>query len=275
MQNKNITRKIINEFTAISETENPGGDVLEKIINNLDKEKSVIMKKTAIRRSFGTVAVAAIILMIITTTAFAAWHLLNPSEIAEKLGHSTLSAAFESENAININASQTAGGYIFTLMSIVSGSDITDYRTFDSAGLQRERTYAVVAVQKADGSPFSEEELMEQGHGFYISPYVRGIPPFKLNSHILGGGGQATIIDGVKYLLTECDDISMFADKGVYIGISEGFMFGNAFIFNEETGELTPNPESDGVSVIFDLPLDISLADPVRAQQYLDDFWGD
>ena len=67
----------------------------------------------------------------------------------------------------------------------------------------------------------------------------------------------------------------MFADRGVYIGISEGFAFGEAFSFNEETGEIKPNPGFNGVSILFDLPLDPALADPVKAQKLLDDFWGE
>ena len=67
----------------------------------------------------------------------------------------------------------------------------------------------------------------------------------------------------------------MFADRGIKIGITPGRAPDfEAFIFDEETGEITPNPEYNGVNILFDLPIDISLADPVKAQQYLDTLWG-
>jgi len=274
VQNKKITQKILNEFSAISAGEEPGEDVLEKIknnlnnSNNLNKEKSVIMKKTTIRRSFGTVAAAVIMLMIITTTAFAAWYLLNPSEVAEELGNSKLSAAFAGENAININAAQTAGDYKFTLMSIVSGNDISDSRFYRDGEIAKGSTYAVLAIQKADGSPMLFEELAAGDYGFRVGPLVKGYAPWQV---FFARGGSATIVDGVLYYLIDSADISVFADKGVYLHVSTGFPGSGVIIFNEETGELSPNPDFDGINILFDLPLDVSLADPVRAQQYLDD----
>ena len=72
-------------------------------------------------------------------------------------------------------------------------------------------------------------------------------------------------------------DITMFADCGVYIGITEGFAFGfgEAFVFDEETGEITPNPDYDGVNVLFDLPLDPSLGDPEKVEQFIESLFAE
>jgi len=92
-----------------------------------------------------------------------------------------------------------------------------------------------------------------------------------LNMHFLGGAGSEVVIDGIEYSLTECDDISVFADRGVYLGIVSGRMPNpDAFILDEETGEISPNAAFDGINILFNLPLDPALADPVRSQQYLD-----
>jgi hypothetical protein len=73
------------------------------------------------------------------------------------------------------------------------------------------------------------------------------------------------------YRILACDEVSMFADRGVYLGVNIGSFYDSmAFIYNEQTGELKANPDNDGSSVVFDLPLDKSLADPVKAQEYLD-----
>jgi hypothetical protein len=97
-----------------------------------------------------------------------------------------------------------------------------------------------------------------------------------VNAHTLAGGYAEIVADGVLYRIIECDDISIFADRGVYIGIHEGYFPNNrVFLLDERTGELSVNPEYDGFCALFDLPLDKSLADPVKAQVFLDDLFGD
>lgn len=71
-----------------------------------------------------------------------------------------------------------------------------------------------------------------------------------------------------------CDNIEMFADRGLYIGVSDakGVLFDkDAYIYNAETGEMTENPDFEGVNVLFDLPIDVSKADPDAAAKYLSD----
>lgn len=73
------------------------------------------------------------------------------------------------------------------------------------------------------------------------------------------------------YRLIECDGVKMFADRGGYLAISSGSPFYNseAFTYEDSTGEIRPNNDYDGAAVLFDLPLDTSKADPVRAEVYL------
>ena len=44
-------------------------------------------------------------------------------------------------------------------------------------------------------------------------------------------------------------------------------------LWDQATGTLTPNPAYKGLNLLFDLPLDGSLADPQKAQAYLDGMW--
>ncbi len=106
---------------------------------------------------------------------------------------------------------------------------------------------------------------------FYVSPYIKGLKPWQVNAHTMNGGHSEMVIDGVMYRIIDCDEITMFADRGIYLGINTGsFYNSDAFIFNEETGELKSNPDYDGTSAVFDLPIDKSLANPEKSQQYLD-----
>ena len=101
-----------------------------------------------IKCSFSTAAIAAVIVMPLSAAAFAAWVLLTPGEVAEQLRGPALSDAFNSKNVININASQTANGYTFTLMTIVSSEDVSDDRFYQSWNIGSGSTYVIAAIQK-------------------------------------------------------------------------------------------------------------------------------
>ena len=84
------------------------------------------------------------------------------------------------------------------------------------------------------------------------------------------------VVDGVMYRVLECDEITMFADRGVYLGVNDGpFYNAEAFVVNVPTGELSANPDYIGASAVFDLPLDKALANPEKAKQYLETIWAD
>jgi len=241
---------------------------LEKINH---KEKPV-MKKTTFRR-FGTVVAAVLAVMVVSTTVFAAWHMMRPSEIVDRAGNAALSAAFESESAININQSITSGDHIFTLLAVVSGENITDHPIYNSTGeILHDRTYAVLAIQNTDGSPMPSP-MDADYNPFAVSPFIRGKSPQHINAFTMDAGSISMVVDGVMYMVTDFTNVTMFADRGVYLGVNIGVMMGdilNAFIFDEKTGETIANPNFDGSSAVFHLPFDSSLADPVRAAEILE-----
>jgi hypothetical protein len=254
---------------ALCSTEEPDQVLMQKITRKISSEESIMRKPIKIKRSFSALA-AALALVLITTTAFAAWHFLHPSDIARRFNDNTLSAAFQSENAININTSVSSGGYKFTMLAVVAGKDLTDMPYY-SEDVFPERTYAVVAVQRNDEAPMPDIQDEEYGKTpFFMSPLVKGIAPWKLNAAHLNGGYSETVVDGVMYRIVECDDVSMFADRGLYFSINTGTFFDKkAFVFDAQTGDIRANEAYDGSAVVFDLPLDKALADPAKAEQYL------
>ena len=95
-----------------------------------------------------------------------------------------------------------------------------------------------------------------------------------VNIMSMGGGYSETVVDGVLYRIVECDNVEVFADSGLYFVASTGVFYNNgAFIWNEQTGDIEANPNFNGSSAVFDLPLDKKLADPVKAEQYLKDLF--
>ena len=221
-------------------------------------------KKTMIPARVIAVAAA---LVLLCSAALAAGVLLRPSEVAQQFGGKTLSAAFDSESAVNINETVTSGDYTFTLLAVVSGKDLTDLPYGDST--QADRTYAVLAIQKADGTPMTKEYYEDVS--FMATPLVKGLEPWAVNIATMNGRYTEDVVDGVLYRLIECDSVAMFADRGLYIGVcTEIFINNNTFLFDETAGEISVNPDYQGASAIFDLPLDESLADPEQADYYLE-----
>jgi len=248
---------------------------LEKVDGVLKNIKHRKVGNKNMKNKFMKIAAVAAAVAILATSVFAAVQLLSAGEVADRFGNVTLSAAFESESAININQSVTSGDYIFTLLAVVSGEDITDHPIYDRTGeIQSDRTYAILAIQNTDGSPMtlpSEAEYVP----FMVSPFVRGQQIWQVNAFALYGGSITSVIDGIKYIIFDFTNITMFADRGIYLAVNSGgfSMSGlmDAFELNEQTGEITATPNFDGANVIFEIPFDVSLADPERAQQFLDD----
>lgn len=259
---------------ALSSTETPPPGLVSNLKSALKKEEPIV-HKFEISRIFRTVAAAAAVLALLTTTAFAAWFFLKPGAIASRLGDKTLAEAFKTADIDG--RSITSGEYVFTLLGVVSGMEITDSPTYNGGGdVLGDRSYAVVAIQRKDGSPMPAVEDPAYGYPpFYISPYIKGLKPWQVNAHTLNGGHIDTVAEGVMYRLLECDEVTMFADRGIYLGINTGkFYNSKAFSFDEETGVLTANPEYSGSSAVFDLPVDRALANPAKARQYLDSLPG-
>jgi hypothetical protein len=189
--------------TALKSDEAPDPTLIGKVKHPYLKE-DYSMKKPSARRSFSAAAIIAAVFLLSTATALAAWYFLKPAEVANRVGNQTLSAAFDSDTAVNINKSVTSGDYVFTLLAAVSGNDITDMPYCQNGKVSPDRTYAVIAIQNADGSPIDDG----RGNGaqvsvFFASPLVKGLKPWEVNAATMGGGYYETVVDGILYRLVE------------------------------------------------------------------------
>lgn len=252
---------------ALAATEKPEEELNEKIIQYWEEKRS--MKSLFRKRVYAGTFVAALML-VLTVTAVAATQLFQAKDVAERMGDQVLAEAFASPDAIEMNQSFTSGGYTVTLHGIVSGAGLSTFN--DEVGdIAVDRTYAVVSIANEDGSPMPEtSDPAYDQEPFFVSPLIKGQQPWRLNIATMHGGYRSIVLDGVMYRLVECDGVEMFADRGVYLAVSNTTFYDkNAFIYHESTGEIRPNPEYEGVSVLFDLPLDESKADPEKAEAYL------
>jgi len=205
-------------------------NIKARSFKKLNQRELPTMKKSTIRRTFGTALAACLVVLLGGITAYAAMRLRSPAEIANQLGNPSLGLAFESDDNVFINASETSGDYTFTLLSLVSGYALSDGLRY-AEGLSLDRTYLVMAIERVDGLPMpsaADDDFLS----FYVSPYIRGYAPWMVNLHTLEGGHHETVINGIRYRLIDMENIKPFAAHGMYIGINTGWSFNrDAFTF--------------------------------------------
>ena len=171
------------------------------------------------------VILAAAIICLIGTTAFAAFHLLSAKDVANKLGDTKLAQYFEKQGTVSDTI--TDGDYKATVLGIATGKNLSKFKS-SSWKIFPERTYAVVAVEKTDGSPMSYDDKI------LVTPLIEGLKPWQYNIFTMNGGYSADIIDGVLYRIIELDNIEYFADRNVYMAVlSEPFLNNTAYSFDE------------------------------------------
>ncbi|MGJ0845895.1 hypothetical protein SAMN02745784_02004 [Tissierella praeacuta DSM 18095] len=253
-------------WQVLSSDNEPDDSLNRKIINRIGERNR--MRGTNKRR-LSVSAMVAILIVATSISAFAAWKLLTPKEIAENLGDKGLALAFDGEGAVAINQTQTIGGYKITLMGIVSGKEISDFK-HSSEELFPDRTYSVLAISKVDGTPMPEPlDPLYDEMSFLVSPFIKGQHPKDLNIFTMNGAASWFIKDGVMYRTMECDDIEVFSDRGLYIAVMDEFDIINAYKFNAETGEISRNTAYEGINALFDLPIDPSKGNYKEAEKYI------
>jgi len=222
------------------------------------------------RKPLKWVASIAAGLLITSLTAFATWQLLTPSDVANEFEHERLAMAFESDDAIQINESITSDGYIFTLLAMVSGEGLSDTLVDPEGHFVDDRTYAVLAIEQEDGT-----SMYGSTSTFFSAVYVGGFKPWQVNSVSLvdGMGSRDVVVDGVFYRIIDMANLEVLADHNIYLGVSLGRFSFDAFDFDIALGTLDLNPDFNGPAVLFELPLDPSLANAERAQEILDEIF--
>lgn len=252
--------------SALSSTEMPDPRLIKKVKYMLMREETNL-KKSTMNRSLRTAVAFVAAFAVITTTAFAAWHFLSPSEVANRLKSPVLAEAFRSEDAISVNETKSQKGYDISFLGIVSGKGLTEL----DQTLNTDKTYAVVAIAKREGAMPDTRDEDYNSTPFFVSPVIHEQKPWLYNIASMNGGYSAFVVDGIMYRLIECDNLEMFADRGLSLIVSStDFYDVNAYDYDEVTGLITPNPSFEGVNLVFDLPLKKDNADFEKAQQYLD-----
>ena len=225
------------------------------------------------RRTAVAAAIAAAVLVTGAGTTYAAWRYLSPQEVAGEINDTTLADAFRGADARIVNESQTGGAYRATLIGIVSGKAISDFEARSGDEVLDDRSYWLLAIEHVDGTPMPDTSSPEYGgERFLASPFVEGLNPGMYNVYSFSGGYTEFVKDGVLYRMGECDNLEVFADREVYLGLTDDDSLRSVdqgYVFDEKTGKITRNESYEGCNILFRLPLDPAKADAAKADAYV------
>lgn len=267
---------------GLAPTEEPDSRLNQKILDRQSMAREASGLRNRKTGYFGSrpvpAAVFAAVLVIgaVSLTAAAAYKYLTPAKLAEESGDVFLAEAFSKGKGIEINESQSYGGYRVTMLGIASGEGLSEYFREGGGKVRSDRTYAAVAIEHEDGSPMTagSDEYGKPEDGteeFFVSPVISGYHPAFYNAASMYGNYTEMLQEGILYRLVECDNVEIFADRKLYLCVSDGSVFYNsdAYCYDRETGEISRNEDYPGLNALFSLPLDASGADPEKAEQYI------
>lgn len=241
---------------------------MEKKENVINYEKNKNFKKSSVKSwKHATAAAAAIaVTMVSSITAYAAWRYFSAKDVAAEIADNRLAQEFEQNNWMDECETQTYGNYDITLLGIVSGDEISSHLSkTDSGEIDGDKTYMAVAIAHSDGTPMPDSSKTDEEQ-FYVSPYIEGLDPARYNASVLGGNNTLFVSDGIQYRLLETDNIECFADRKIYMGVSEGKAYDDkAYVYDSVSGDISRNESYEGVNALFTLSIDSNLADQKRA----------
>lgn len=232
-------------------------------------KENTSMKKVG-KRKISIAMVSAACMLLATGSVLAATKYLKLTEVADRSGVEVLRSAFSGEDVTEIYESKEAGAYRITLLGIASGEAwVQGKLTEQMPDLQG--TYAALAIERLDGAamPATSEDAYGELK-FFISPLIAGLKPWQYNIASMNGGYSDFVEDGVLYRLLECDDVIPFADRELYLCISDTTFYDtNAYFYDEVSGKISRNEAYSGINLLFSLPVEASKADPAAAEAYL------
>lgn len=245
---------------------------MEKEENVINYEKNKNFKKNSVKSwKHATAAAAAIaVTMVSSITAYAAWRYFSAKDVAAEIADNRLAQEFEQNNWMDECETQTYGNYDITLLGIVSGDEISSHLSkTDSGEIDGDKTYMAVAIAHSDGTPMPDSSKTDEEQ-FYVSPYIEGLDPARYNASVLGGNNTLFVSDGIQYRLLETDNIECFADRKIYMGVSEGEAYDDkAYVYDSVSGDISRNESYEGVNALFTLSIDSNLADQKRAAEVI------
>lgn len=258
--NREDYRKAFDELSFSADFQARTAELLQTRARELEKERnSMTFGRT---KKLAAAAAVCAALLVVSVSAAVLW--LSPSQVALEADQPLLAEAFNSPDAISINETVESGDFAITLLGLVTGENL-DVLNQDLDG---ERTYAVLALRRLDGTPLENQDF--DFIRYTMTPLVAGYSPTAVNNWTLGATARGLAKDGVFYYLLDTASVEMFADRAVYMAFYEGGAPSNSTFTMAEDGAIAFAEDFEGVQALFTLPLDPSKADPEAADAFVE-----
>jgi hypothetical protein len=246
-------------YESLAPSHEPSEHLNRQVMRRMDMKRN-----TTIRRGLATAAAITCALLVGGTGVYAYNHFLQPSEIASEVSErNALAKAFESKSAIPVEETQQSGDYVITLLGMVSGKDLElCVDEANQSDIHADRSYAALAITRKDGVPMED--------GLTVSPLINGVDWSEVTLADLDAGLHWFQKDGVIYELLECDNLEIFATRGVQIGVVDQFGDESQAYEMDASGEYKKTPGYEGTNALFSLPLDPDKGDEEAVAAYLD-----
>ncbi len=247
------------ELSDIRFTEKFEENTVTLLMQAAEGKDKAFMNKTVNKMTKILIA-AVLIIVILSSTAFAISKLLSAGEVAGHFGESQAAKSFDKQ--LIAVESVTDKGYTVSFLGLVKGEKI------ESKNVKSDCSYYVVAVAAADGSPLS----LIEGNPLGVSVIIEGYPAWKINSWSLNTSANGMEEDGILYYLYDCEDLEIFADKNVYLAVYEGMLPDIDTVTMNTDGTFEFSEGYDGFRAMFRLSLDASKANPEKANEILREY---
>lgn len=243
---------------ALFMEEEPGEALNQKLFRRA-KETEGMNKK--MRKMASAVAAGLLLFTGVSVSVYAGVKFLTPQEIAENVDGiqgEAIQKAFEGENAVYVNESREFGEGTITFLGIAPGSTVEEIVKGTDA--VPDRSYIILAF-----------EGCEDPYSIGVSPFIGGLETYRYNVYTIGDNNGYTGIDkdGINYRVIECGNLEVFADRGVYLGISRQVL--DAFEMAESTGKIQVKAGYENDAVLFTVPFDAGKADKEAADKIIEE----
>ncbi len=226
------------------------------LLKNAAQRKENIMSTN--RKPIKIAVMVAAVIMLLSFSVSAIISLLSPSQVADHFGEKELAVFFE-ENTGEVQT-VTDGYYCVSFLGMAPGKELC---IVDGAKINENRSYAVWALYRNDGTPLS----ILDGSPIQVIPVMKGYRPNTLFS--FGMSAHGTEKDGVLYFLCDYTDLEVFADKEVSLIVFEGTFPTLKILTNNENGDVVYSDSYEGIKGSFTLKLDKTKADNEAAEKLL------
>lgn len=181
-----------------------------------DAERKEPMRTKSARK---TLLIAAAICAVLALSVGAAFLLMSPGDVARELEEPALAQVFDDANLTPQSA--VVGDYNITFAGVVSGENLTERAFYKDGNLVPNRSYAVFAFQKTDGTPI-EKGVSLTDLGVNLTPLVYGHKPWETNIFTLGGAYESMVRDGVAYFIMDMDTLEQFEGEQIVFAAYAG-----------------------------------------------------